>query len=152
MLEDARRQDGRAGRTITDETLLLFASTAMLTNERFLRANDDCEESAERENTWSQWKTTYKNSHAQARVKAQANDGSAKVGAENSEVRQYKQNPPIGNKLEEEDVGIKALEGYFDNLAAAALNEKFVLQQLVLNNTTLTTSNESLVALFKTNQ
>ena len=36
---------------------------------------------------------------------------------------------------------------YFDNLATAAVNEKSVLQQLVLNNTTLMTSNESLVAL-----
>ena len=29
MLEDAQRQDGQAGRMIADETLLLFASTAM---------------------------------------------------------------------------------------------------------------------------
>ena len=31
MLEDAQRQAGRAGRTMSDETLLLFASTEMLT-------------------------------------------------------------------------------------------------------------------------
>ena len=31
MIEDAQRQAGRAGRTIVDETLLRFASTAMLT-------------------------------------------------------------------------------------------------------------------------
>ena len=43
MLEGAQRQAVRAGRTIADETLLLFASTAMLTSERFLRANDDWE-------------------------------------------------------------------------------------------------------------
>ena len=41
MLEDAQRQAGWAGQTITDDTLLLFASTAMLTSERFPRANDD---------------------------------------------------------------------------------------------------------------
>ena len=57
--------------------------------------------------------------------------------------------PPLDNQLEEEDVGIKDLEGYFNNLAAAAVNEKSVLQQLMLNNTALTTSNESLVALVK---
>ena len=44
---------------------------------------------------------------------------------------------------------MKNLKGYFDNLAAAAVNEKDVLKQLVLNNTTLTTSNKSLVALVK---
>ena len=31
MLEDAQRQSGRVGRTISDEALLLFASTAMPT-------------------------------------------------------------------------------------------------------------------------
>ena len=41
MLKDAQRQAGRAGRTIVDKNLILFASTDMLTSERFLRANDD---------------------------------------------------------------------------------------------------------------
>ena len=40
MLEDAQWQAGRAGRTISDEILLLFDSTAMLTSERFLQSND----------------------------------------------------------------------------------------------------------------
>ena len=41
MLEDSQRQAGRAGRTITEDTLLLFVSSAMLTSERFPRANED---------------------------------------------------------------------------------------------------------------
>ena len=41
MLEDAQLLAGQAGRTIVDETLLLFASTAMLTSERFPHANDN---------------------------------------------------------------------------------------------------------------
>ena len=110
MLEDAQRQAGRARQTINNETLLLFASTAMLTSQRFPRANNDWEERAERENTWAQWKTANKKAHAQARVKAQANDGSAKFGASNSAARQDKPTPPLDNKLEEEDVGIKSLE------------------------------------------
>ena len=44
MLEDAQRQAGREGRTITYDTLLLFTSTAILTSERFPRANDNWEE------------------------------------------------------------------------------------------------------------
>ena len=48
MLEDAQRQAGRAGRTIADETLLLFASTAMLTSERF-RAQMMIDKSAQSE-------------------------------------------------------------------------------------------------------
>ena len=130
MLKDAQRQADRAGQTIADETLLLFASTAMLTSEWFPRANDEWEERAKRDNTWSQWKTAYKKAHAQAMVKAQANDGTAKFGAANSVARQDKPNPPLDNQIEEEDVGIKDLERYLDNLAAAALNKKSVLQQL----------------------
>ena len=41
MIEDAQSQAGRAGRTIAKKTLLLFASTEMLTSERFPGANDD---------------------------------------------------------------------------------------------------------------
>ena len=44
---------------------------------------------------------------------------------------------------------MKTLKGYFDNLADDAVNEKDVLKQLVLNNTTLATSNKSLVAIIK---
>ena len=56
MLEDAQRQAGRAGQTITDDTLLLFVSTAMLTSERFPRANFYWEDCAKREKTWATWK------------------------------------------------------------------------------------------------
>ena len=111
MLEDAHRQAGRAGRTISDDTLLLFASTVMLTSERFPSANDDWEERAERDTTWAQWKRAYKRAHTQARFKAQANDGSAKFEAANSAARQNKTTPPLDNQLEEEDVGIKPLKG-----------------------------------------
>ena len=100
MLEDAQRQAGRAGITIADETLLLFASTAMLARERFPHANDNWEERAERDKTWSQWKTAYKRDHAKARVKAQANDVSVKFGVSNSSARQETSNLPLDNQLE----------------------------------------------------
>ena len=35
MLKESQQQSGRAGRTIADENLLLFASTSMLTSKRF---------------------------------------------------------------------------------------------------------------------
>ena len=84
MLEDAQRQAGRAGRAISDETLLLFASTAMLTSERFPRANDAWEDRAEVYKTWAAWKLAYKQAHAKAIVKAQAHGGNIKFGAANS--------------------------------------------------------------------
>ena len=45
--------------------------------------------------------------------------------------------------------GMKALEGYFDNLAATMFNEKLVLENLVANNTKLSATNENLVAMVK---
>ena len=84
MLEDAQRQAGRAGRAILDETLLLFASTVILTSEGFPRANDTWEDGAETDKTWAAWKLAYKQAHAKARVKAQAHGGNTKFGAANS--------------------------------------------------------------------
>ena len=113
----------------------------MLTTERFPRANEDWEERAERDKTCLVWNLAYRKAHAQARIK-----GTAKFGEENYAARQ-ETTLTVDNQLEVDDGSIKALKGYFDNLAAAAVNAKSVLQQLVLNNTTLSTSNESFVAL-----
>ena len=66
MLEDAQRQAGRAGHTITDETLLLFASTVMLTSKRFPRANNNWEYQTKHGKTWASRKLAYKQAHAKA--------------------------------------------------------------------------------------
>ena len=113
----------------------------MMTSERFHRANGDWEDRAERDKTWATWKLSYKQAHAKARVKVQATDGSVKFGAANSAARQEAAHPPLNNKLEQDSGDAKTPKRYSDNLAAAAVNEKDVLKQLVLNNTTLAPSN-----------
>ena len=148
MLEDAQRQAGRAGRAISDETLLLFALTTMLTRERFPRANDAWEDRAEIDKTWAAWKLAYKQAHAKARVNAQAHGGNTKFGAANSAAPPEAQ-LPLDAQHEGAGENMNSLEGYFTNLAVAATNKKEILTQLVLNNTTLTTTNESLVDLVK---
>ena len=80
----------------------------MLTTEQFPRANNNWEERVERDNTWMQWKLVYKKAHAQARIKSQANEGTAKFGVANSAARQETR-PTVDNQLEVEDGGIKAL-------------------------------------------
>ena len=55
MLEDAQKEAGRVGQTITDETLFLFATTAVITTARFPRAIVDWEERAERDKSWLRW-------------------------------------------------------------------------------------------------
>ena len=53
MLEDAKKQAGRSGRTIAEETLLFFETKAMQTTERYPRTNDDWEDLDEANNTWA---------------------------------------------------------------------------------------------------
>ena len=48
-----------------------------------------------------------------------------------------------------DEVGMKDLEGYFDNLAAAAVNNKSVLELLVANNAKLAATNNELFAIVK---
>ena len=83
MIEDVQKQAGRSGRTIANETLLLFASTVMLTTEQYPRTNDDWEDISEEHKTWADWKTSYKRVHAKSRVKAQATEGLDKFSAAN---------------------------------------------------------------------
>ena len=120
----------------------------MITIEQFPLANDDWEERAERDKTWLQLNMSYKKAHAQSRIKTQANEGTLNFGAANSAAHQ-ETTINIENQQEVDGSCMKALEGYFDNLATTAVNKQSILQQLVLNNTKLATSNESLVSLVK---
>ena len=109
MLKDAQQQAGRAGCTITDDTLLLFSSTEMLTSERFPRVNDNWEDRAERDKSWATWKLDYKQAQAKARFKAQATEGSTKFGAANSAACQEAAHIPLNNHLEEDSSDVKNL-------------------------------------------
>ena len=148
MLEDSQKQAGHAWRTISDETLLLFDSTVMLTTESYPRTNNNWEDRYEEEKTWADWKTAYNRAHAKACVKAQAIEGSDKSGAANKAERVLTTST-VGTKNGGDEVGMKALEGCFYNLAAVVINEKSVLVQLVTNNSKLAATNEDLVAMVK---
>ena len=52
MLEDAQKQVGRSGQTIVDKKILLFASTSMITTERFSQTKDDWEDRSEKPKIW----------------------------------------------------------------------------------------------------
>ena len=79
-------------------------------------------------------------------VKAQATEGSDKFGAVNAAILTTckVETKNGGNK-----VGMNSIEGYFDNLAAAAIMNKSVLDQLVAKNSKLAATNEDLVAMVK---
>ena len=82
----------------------------MLTTERFLQTNDNWGDRVEYDKTWADWKAEYKKSHAKARIKAQANEGSVKFGLANSAARlEITQCLETNQCVDEEDM--KALEG-----------------------------------------
>ena len=148
MLEDTQKQAGRAGRKISNKTLLLFAMTTMLTTDRFLCTKDDWEDCAESDKRWENWKESYKKAHTKARIKAQASKGTIKFGAANSAAHQ-ETTKNVEKQQGVDDGGMKALEGYFNKLASTVVNEKLVLEQLVANKTKLAATNENLVATVK---
>ena len=123
MLKVAQKQAGRSGRTISDKTLLLFASTEMITTERYPRANNDWEDWSEANNTWSDWKKYYKREHTKAQVKAQSTEGSDQFGLANA-AASIQNTSKVETNHGGDKVGTKSHERYFDNLAAAAVNEK----------------------------
>ena len=109
MLEDAKKQAGRAGCIIADKFLLLFTTMTTLTTEIFPRMNDDWEDQAEANKTWFKWKTSYKRAHTKAQVNVQATEVSDKFGAANAAARVHNTSKVETNNGIDE-VGMKDLE------------------------------------------
>ena len=120
----------------------------MLTTEQYPITNHNWEDRAKENKTWADWEISYKKAQSKARVNTQTTEGSEKFGAANAAKRFLTTSAVETNNVGEE-VGMKAFKGYFDKLVAAAINEKSVLQQLVVNNSKLATTNEDLVAMVK---
>ena len=95
--------------------------------------------------------TPYKRARTKARVKAQYTEGSDKCGAANAAEKVLKTSEVETNNGGN-NVSMKALGGYFYNLASAAINKKVVLEQLVANNSKLAATNKDLVEIVKMQQ
>ena len=78
----------------------------------------------------------------------QATEGSDKFGAANAAARVHRTSEVEKNNGVDEVI-MKSLEGYFDNLATAAVNKKSFLEQLVANNAQLAATNKEWVAIVK---
>ena len=65
----------------------------------------------------------YKRAHAKARVNSQATEGSDKFGAANAAARVHTTSKVETNNGVDNG-GMKAIEGYFENLAATIVNKK----------------------------
>ena len=137
-LEDAQAKAARANVPITDTMLMIIATNAMLQTEQYPRANDEWEDMPVIDHTWAKWKLLYRTAAKKAAIKAKATGGKDLFGSAHAATAAEEQsedmNPHIGANL----------EGYFDNLAAAAMNEKEVLENLVKSMAKVTTANEVL--------
>ena len=78
----------------------------------------------------------------------QATEGSDKFGAANAATR-IQNTSKVETNHGGNEVGMKALKRYFDNLAAATVNKNQCFEKLVENNATLAATDEELVAIVK---
>jgi hypothetical protein len=130
MLEEAQRKLARANLPMSDDQLLAIASTSVLASGHFPRPTDEWEALACNHKTWTAWKTHYRAAHI-ARKRQMLAAGAtptsgmahAVMGGEDTTI-----SPDTFTRL----------DGYLDNLAAAATTERSTLAQLIETNATLT--------------
>ena len=87
-LEDAQKRFKRAGNPIMEDTLLLIATNAMLSTERFPRADEIWEDLTKNGKVWPAWKNLYNAADRKAKVKKQAVRGHDQFGAAHGALRQ----------------------------------------------------------------
>lgn len=139
-LEEAQRKLARANLPMSDDQLLAIASTSVLASGHFPRPTDEWEAKPRNQKTWTAWKAHYRNAHL-ARKRQMLAAGTAGLGGGGmANAVTAVEDATIS------DDTLAKLDGYLDNLAAAATTEKSTLAQLVENNATLMATITSLTA------
>ena len=115
-LEAAQKKSnyGTGNNPVTDKTLLLIATNAMLKTGAHPRNTDKWEDLNASSQTWDAWKTAYKTSDMKERVQR------FQLGTHLTQTPQVTAIDYLVNKYD--------LEDYFNNLAAAATTEKVLLE------------------------
>ena len=134
-----KSKHGTGNNLITDETLLLIATNAMLNTGAHPRTTEKWEDLDAAAQTWNAWKTVYQTADMKDRVRRLAMGENSAHGA----LRQTA--APQGTAIDDL-VNKYDLEDYFDNIAAAATTENVVLTQLTDEKAATTINNETLVA------
>ncbi len=133
LLEDAQCKAARACLPITNQTLTILASTALLAANTFPRTTELWEELDHANKTWAAWKTAYLAAHKKRANHLRAAGGADYLGQASS-AHATTLNPGL----------LDSIDNALDNLASAASNEKAVLEQLIASNSSLATSNSTL--------
>lgn len=143
MLEDSQRKLARANLPMTDAQLLAIASTQILASDHFPRPTDEWE--ARPVKTWAAWKVHYRAAHVARKRQLLAVANSATNGAANATTSgAYAVMPDDPTQMETLD----RLDGYLDNLAAAATTDNRRVELLMQDVTSLTASVASLAAAY----
>ena len=137
MLEDAQSKLERANLPIPDNNLLAIASTAVLASDHYPRPTDEWEAKPRHEKTWDNWKLHYRAAHL-ARKR--------QLLAATQPPFQHAANAATTHDTTIDPTTFDRLDGYLDNLAAAATSERTTLTQLIDNNASLTASVAALTA------
>ncbi len=139
LLKDAQRKATRARLPITNQTLTILASTALLATDTFPRTTELWEELDPVNKTWAAWKTTYHAAHKKRANRLRVTGGADYLGRANS-AHTTTLNPGL----------LDSIDNALDNLASAASNKKAVLELLIASNSSLATSNSTLTNQVKT--
>jgi hypothetical protein len=153
LLEDAQRKAARASLPVTDQSLVMLASTALLAADTFPRTTEHWEELPQADKTWPAWKAAYLQAHQKRANRLRATGGADNLGRANQATFGIFDPGASGIHLRNNAPGAQAnqaanflgsIDNALDNLASAAANNKAVLEQLVTTNSFLTTSNSLL--------
>jgi hypothetical protein len=133
ILEDAQCKAARACLPITNQTLTVLASTALLATDTFSCTTKLWEELDPANKTWAAWKTAYLAAHKKRVNRLRATGGADYLGQANS-AHATTLSPGL----------LDSINNALDNLASAASNKKAVLEQLIASNSSHVTSNSTL--------
>ncbi len=139
LLEDAQRKAARARLPVTNQTLTVLASTALLAADTFLCTTELWEELDPPNKTWAAWKTAYLAAHKRRANRLRATGGADYLDCANS-AHYTTLNPGLLNSI----------DNALGNLASGASNEKAILEQLIASNFSFATSNSNLTREVKT--
>ena len=140
MLEDAQRKAAQMGLPVTDQTLLVLASAALLATDTFPRTTYNWEERNPVDKTWTARKTAYLGAHKGRANRLRATGRAGNLGHAN---------PARANQATS---CLDSTDNALDNLASATTNDTAVLKKLVATNAFNTTSNTNLANQIKTLQ
>ena len=117
LIEDTQHIAARACLPVTNQTLTVLASTALLVADTFPRTTELWEELDPADKTWAAWKTAYLAAHKKRANRLCATGGADYLGHANS-AHTTTLNPCL----------LDSIDNALDNLARAASNKKAIVE------------------------